>query len=195
MNNFLSFLLLTIIIISITCDPGWDEIHFEDDALGINRLFNISFEIYSKNNPNAKINFIERLATYKLKDDEKYYKIYFTDLKNKNFTIHQYTISFFFYQNETEINFTLIEKKNYYIIGRLAYNDARFTIFRDILCKEAFENNKEYPRIITSIDVIDCVNSFYFIITYRNYFHEEIIRIGRQNKENNEYKLFGKFID
>ena len=194
MNNYFVLLLLIAKIIQTISDSNWKEINFEADKIS-NKLFNKSFEIYSKNNLNSTLNFIEKLAIYQSVDDEKQYKIHFVDLKNKNFTIHEYTIFPSFSKNGTKINFISIIKKDYYIIGRLAFNDARFTIFKNILCRETNGNNEEYPRVITSIDVVDSFNSFYFIIKYRNFYHKEIIRIARQNKDTNKYELFGRFVD
>ena len=186
-NKLIFFLLLSHIQFS---HSEWTKISLRSNNASVEGAFKKAFEIYTKNNVDSDINFLEKLSVYIQINDGLDYKLYFVDLKNKKHIVNEYLINSPPKINtKKELEYEYQEKFDKIISSNLARNDARFTIINNLLEREIGESG---PREILKIEVIDAVFNFYFIVTYRNG-NEEHVRIVGQDKENNEYELFGEF--
>ena len=185
-----------ILFISLSLIPSsnseWIKYSIKSNNAGIDRAFTKAFEVFSEDNPDCDINYLEKLSIYLQINEGLDYKLYFIDLKSKDHIVHEYLINSPPIRNaKKELMFNYEENFDKAVNGTLARNDARFTIINDLLDKESTESG---TREILKIEPIDAVFNYYFIVTYRVE-NKEHVRIVGQDKEKNEYELFGEFVN
>ena len=186
-SKIILFLSLSLIPYS---HSEWTKVSLRANNAGVESAFLKAFETYSQNRNDVDINFLEKLSVYWQVNDGLDYKLYFIDLKSKKHIVREYLINSPPMRNsKKEYIYDYKENFDKVVSSVLASNDARFSIINDLLDRETSETGQ---REISKIEVIDAVFNYYFIVTYKIE-NKEVVRVVGQDKEKNEYEVFGEF--
>ena len=186
----LSFYLTTSALIG----GGWKKGSFKENDIKIDQAFRKAFEIYSKENPKADIDYTQRLTLYRQVVNGINYKMCFIDLKSNLNEIHEYIINnppSTSSNDERDLVFNFFEKKDYQVKNDLiSVNDARYPRIQNTLFGY-LRYSGENILFINKIEMVESSLDNFYIVYAQGEKKEHVYVVGQSKEDNDDYEGYG----
>ena len=189
---YLYIFYLCITISNTALPGGWKKGSFRENDLGIDGAFKKAFEIYSKDNPNANIDYTQRLTIYRQTVNGINYRMCFIDLKSTLNVVQEYIISGPpFNQQSREPNFNFFEKNTFKAKTEMIQStDKRYPRIQNTLFG-FLKNSGENILFINTIQIVETTFDNFFIVNAQGEKKTHYYVVGQSKENEDDYEGYG----
>ena len=193
-NLFFFSLSCLIVISSSALSGGWKKGSFRENDVNLDGAFRKAFEIYSKENPKADIDYTQRLTLYRQVVNGINFKMCFIDLKSNLNEIHEYIINnppTPSSNGERDLVFNFFDKKDYQVKNDLiSVNDARYPRIQNTLFGY-LRNSGENILFINKIEMVESSLDNFYIVYAQGEKKEHVYVVGQSKEDDDDYEGYG----
>ena len=192
LNLFFILLSCYIAISFSSLSGGWQKGSFKENDANLDGAFRKAFEIYSKENPNSNIDYIQRLTIYLQIVNGINYKMCFIDEKSDLNVVQEYVISGQpFGSNEKEPNFRFFEKNTFKAKSEtIQVSDKRYPRIQNTLFG-FLKNSGENILFINKIEIVETAFDNFYIVTAQGEKKEHVYVAGQSKENDDDYEGYG----
>ena len=187
------FLLSCLIVISPSAlSGGWKKGSFRENDVNLDGAFKKAFEIYSKENPNSDIDYVQRLTIYRQVVNGINYKMCFIDEKSDLNVVQEYVISGQpFGSNEKEPNFRFFEKNTFKAKSEtIQVSDKRYPRIQNTLFG-FLKNSGENILFINKMEIVETSFDNFYIVSAQGEKKEHVYVVGQSKDNDDDYEGYG----